>query len=230
MASVKRYEDNKGIIDDAQYDKIHAYHIVIIGAGGLGGALAESFARLGVKKITIIDPDTFQTKNLNRQRFATRQTLGKNKVDVIKEGLHEINENVSVHALHSSIERCYHDLILRDADLLVDAVDEIKTKCYIESLAKTYNIPLLHGAIGGWYGQFAMITHDYTLLNNYYGRADNGIEKVQKCPTFAPLIIVGMMVAEWLNYIIEASGFTCDTLYFYDAKSRALEPLFNSCS
>lgn len=223
---MRRYEDNKGILNAAQYDKIHTYHIVVIGAGGLGGVLAESFARLGVKKITLIDPDTFQEKNLNRQRFATSRSIGKNKVDVIKDGLYEINAHVTVHALHSTIQRCYHDLIMIDADVLVDAVDDIKTKCYIEKLAKAYNIPLLHGAVGGWYGQFAMITDYYNLLRNYYGDANRGVEANQKCPTFTPVIVAGMMIAEWIHYLTSSDAIGFNTLYFYDAKSRSLDKLF----
>jgi molybdopterin/thiamine biosynthesis adenylyltransferase len=193
----------------------------------LGGYLAESFARLGVRKITLIDPDTFQIKNLNRQRFAITTAIGENKVDVTKVALLEINPDVFVQALHTTIERCYHDLILNDADLIVDAVDAISTKCYIETLAKSYNVPLLHGAVGGWYGQFAMITHHNDLLNTYYGNAKHGIETMQKCPTFIPVVIAGMMVAEWIHFITSSGSSEFDTVYFYDAKTRSLDAMFN---
>lgn len=230
VAKLKRYAGNNKIINASDYTVIRSSHIVIVGLGGLGGCLAESLARIGVKKLTLIDPDIFQVQNLNRQRFATTNTIGLNKVDVTKTELKHINPNVTVHALHTSIERCHHDLILLDADLLIDAVDVIETKRYIEHLGQRYALPVLHGAIGGWYGQFALITNNYDLLNNYYEHADSGVESVLKCPTFLPPIIANMMIVEWLKYITKDIHFTSDTLVFYDTKTQSLDPIFTKKS
>ena len=68
-------------VEKEKYDRIVSSHIVLVGVGGVGGAVFECLVRFGVKKITIIDFDTVDRTNLNRQIISTTDTVGKIKVD-----------------------------------------------------------------------------------------------------------------------------------------------------
>ena len=71
-------------------------HVILFGLGGVGSYTAECLARAGVGELTIVDNDTVGLTNLNRQIFATRKTVGKDKVEVMKERILEINPEATV--------------------------------------------------------------------------------------------------------------------------------------
>ena len=71
-------------VEQERYNRLVNRHIVLVGVGGVGGAVFECLVRFGVKKITIIDFDTVDETNLNRQIISTTDTVGKIKVDVAK--------------------------------------------------------------------------------------------------------------------------------------------------
>ena len=72
-------------IEKEVYDRITSKHIVLVGVGGVGGAVLECLVRFGIKKITIIDFDTVDETNLNRQIISTTATVGRIKTEVAKE-------------------------------------------------------------------------------------------------------------------------------------------------
>ena len=87
-------------------------HVVVFGVGGVGGYVVEGLVRSGLGKITIIDNDTVNPTNLNRQIIALESTIGKLKVDVLKERILAINPNCEV--------ICYDEFITFDN---IDKID-----------------------------------------------------------------------------------------------------------
>ena len=92
---MERYLRNKKSITESQQDALSKCHVVVLGCGGLGGSVAESLARIGVGKLTLVDNDVFVLSNLNRQRFSTNKTIGQSKVEIAKEKLFERSEGAS---------------------------------------------------------------------------------------------------------------------------------------
>ena len=119
-------------------------HVVVFGVGGVGGYVVEGLVRSGLGKITIIDNDTVNHTNLNRQIIALESNVGKLKVDVLKERILAINPKCEVICYNEFITFETIDKIdLRGASYVVDAVDTITAKIAIIEKAKSMNIPLI---------------------------------------------------------------------------------------
>ena len=121
-------------------------HVLVVGVGGVGAYAAEMLCRAGVGTLTLIDADTVQPTNINRQLPATHTTLGRPKVEVLAERFHDINPDIRVHALPIYIkEEDVVDLLDGTDNLLfiVDAIDTIAPKCALIIEALRRGIPIV---------------------------------------------------------------------------------------
>lgn len=221
MAS--RWQANSGIIAPETLKRIQACHVLLVGAGGLGGHVANSLVRLGLRRLTIVDPDVFETSNLNRQLFCDEKTLGKPKAKVVADALKRIDQSVDVTPRVCRVETL--DVrVLNDVDWVFDAVDTIQVKLWLEQLATRLNVPLVHGAIGGWYGQFAICAPRRFVLEKLYGTYEAGLEKTLGSPTFTPAIIANCMVAEWVK-CVQKPKHTMNTVFIVDMANWVIDVL-----
>jgi tRNA A37 threonylcarbamoyladenosine dehydratase len=101
-------------------------HVLIVGIGGVGSFVVEGLARAGVGKLTLVDFDTIQISNINRQIMAFHSTIGRKKVDVLKERILDINPSAIVH----TYDKRYSELALdlSSYDYIVDAIDSVGDK------------------------------------------------------------------------------------------------------
>ena len=103
--------------------------VLVLGIGGVGGYVVESLARSGIGKIIIVDKDKVDESNINRQIIALNSTIGKRKVDVFEERIHDINTECSVIKIDEFINKDNIDILFKEKiDYLVDACDTISTK------------------------------------------------------------------------------------------------------
>lgn len=132
------------LLDETKIENIKNAHVIVFGVGGVGGYVVEGLVRSGLGKITIIDNDTVNLTNLNRQIIALETTVGKFKVDVLKERILAINPNCKVTCYNEFINFDNIDRIdLEGASYIVDAVDTITAKIAIIAKAKELNIPII---------------------------------------------------------------------------------------
>lgn len=118
------------------FEALQSTHILVVGVGGVGSWCAESLVRSGIGKITIVDSDRVCVTNINRQLQATNISVGKLKVEVLKERLLEINPECEVTALAKVYDReSASSFILDDYDYVIDAIDSISAK--VELIAET---------------------------------------------------------------------------------------------
>lgn len=210
---MNQYSQNMGILNQEEFSIIQDTRILLIGAGGLGGYIASSLIRLGVKNLTIIDFDSFEESNLNRQIFSSIPSLNKSKVDVTKEKLLEINPQANILAIHSKYDNNIDKAIFDNIDIVFDGVDNIETKLLIEAHCTKYMKPLIHGAIGGWYGQMGIILPNTFILKDIYKNKTKGIEDKLKSPTFIPGIVGNMMISEFIKFVLGKESLTNKILY-----------------
>lgn len=112
--------------------KIEETRIIVFGVGGVGSWVAESLVRTGVRHLTIVDADTVDTTNVNRQMPATSLTIGENKVEATRCRLLEINPHAQINALKMFYSADNSDLIdLSQFDYTVDAIDSLKDKALL---------------------------------------------------------------------------------------------------
>lgn len=118
--------------------------VAVFGIGGVGGYTVEALARSGVGEIDLIDDDKVCLTNINRQIIATRKTVGKYKVDVMKERILEINPKAIVHThqcffLPENVDEFEFDKY----DYIVDAVDTVTAKIELVLQANKHNVPII---------------------------------------------------------------------------------------
>lgn len=125
-------------------DKLANSRVAVFGVGGVGGFVCESLVRSGIGEIHIIDNDTIDITNINRQLIALNSTIGKLKVDVLEERLKDINKNVKVYKYPIFyLPDVQTDIPFKELDYIVDAIDTVSAKIDIILKAKEFNIPII---------------------------------------------------------------------------------------
>ncbi len=110
--------------------------VIIFGVGGVGSWCAEALIRTGIGKMTIVDFDSVDVTNVNRQLMATSQTVGEVKVEALKERLLSINPKAEITALRKTFTaETAEDFLLGDYDYVIDAIDSLKDKALLILLA-----------------------------------------------------------------------------------------------
>ncbi len=120
-------------------------HVLIAGLGGVGGACAEALCRAGIGEITLVDFDTIAKTDLNRQLVALHSTLGKSKVDVLYERLHDINPDTIINQKHLFIDRVEAESIAHDDELtfVADCIDAIACKTVLIDTCNRNGMPII---------------------------------------------------------------------------------------
>ena len=110
-------------------ERLASVRVILFGVGGVGSWCAEGLVRSGVRNLTIVDADDVVPSNINRQRMATVSTVGRSKVDVLKEMLLEINPEALIQAVKARFtEASAASFDLDSYDYIIDAIDALKDK------------------------------------------------------------------------------------------------------
>lgn len=147
--SSSRHTRTKKLIGEEGLEKLRSSSVLIVGVGGVGSYAAEAIARAGVGHITLMDGDSVQPSNLNRQLVALTSTLGRNKAEVMAERIRDIDPETEVTALPRFYEE-YDALDLTSYDWVIDAIDSViaKTSLIETAVNKGVNIISAMGAAG----------------------------------------------------------------------------------
>ena len=132
------------IYGDEAIEKLAISKVAVFGVGGVGGYVCEALARAGIGQIDVFDKDTVSLSNINRQIIALHSTVGRSKVEVIKERILDINPEckVNAHEVFYLPENA-HEYDLSGYDYIVDAVDTVNAKLEIITRANSLNIPVI---------------------------------------------------------------------------------------
>lgn len=137
-----QFDRLKKIISENDFLKIANAKVVIVGVGGVGGAVLEGLVRSGIKNIKIIDNDNVDITNLNRQIITNMDNIGFKKVDVAEKRAKSINPECNITALATFLTKNNLE-ILNDYDYIIDACDTITTKKDIIKYAFNNNRKLI---------------------------------------------------------------------------------------
>ena len=133
------------LLGEEKFEKLQKTHVLIVGLGGVGGYAAEQIARAGVGKLTLIDSDIINESNINRQIIALHSTVGKNKINVLKERLIDINPEIKIHSekLFISYENIEEIIKKIKPEYVIDAVDTLMPKVNLIKTCLEQKIPLV---------------------------------------------------------------------------------------
>ena len=124
-------------------EELESANIAIFGLGGVGSFAAETLARSGVGKFTVIDFDKVSQSNINRQLIATQKTIGISKAQLVKERILDINPKAAVDAIDDFYTKDMNNIFEKKFDFVVDAIDSFNFKIELIEHCCKNNIPII---------------------------------------------------------------------------------------
>ena len=205
--------------------RLLASHALIIGAGGLGSPVALYLGTAGVGRITIVDHDTVDVTNLQRQIAHTLARVGRPKAESARDTIGAINPDVQVTPLVERADAARLDVLVQGADVVVDCSDNFATRHAVNAACVAHRKPLVSGAAIGFDGQVSVYDTRNALAPCYacLFPAEATFEEVQ-CATmgvFAPLVgIIGsVQAAEVLKLLMGVGNSLAGRLQMLDART-----------
>lgn len=201
---MQRYSRNVNTLSIEENESLKDFKVCVVGCGGLGGYIIEQLGRIGIGLITAVDGDVFDESNLNRQLLSEMDNLSCSKAEAAEQRMKRVNPLVRVMPVQERLTAENGSAIIKGHDVLIDALDNIESRLLLEKLAEDQGIPLIHGAIAGWFGQATTVyPGDRTLSRLYPHDAKHGIEKELGNPSFTPSLIASIQVAETIKVLIK---------------------------
>lgn len=227
MDNALRYTRNLGAITPAEQTLLQTKRVCIVGCGGLGGFLTEYMGRIGVGSLTVIDGDRFDRTNLNRQVLSVESNLGLSKAAEAKIHINRINPGVSVNAVDQFLTADNAAVLLAGHDLVLDALDSIPHRLMLQRVCRELEIPLIHGAVEGWFGQITTVfPGDDSLCRLYPGCSEEaGRERAASTLSFAPAFVSSVQAAEAVKVLLNKEPSLRGKVMFADLQANRFDIL-----
>ena len=129
------------LFGDTGIERLHNATVMVVGCGAVGSFAIEALARSGIGHLIVVDFDTIEESNINRQLFALDSTLGIKKVAVAKSRIYDINSDITVDALDLFFDE--NSEIPTVPDFIIDAIDTVESKVALYKWAVTHNVPIV---------------------------------------------------------------------------------------
>ncbi|MDO5673422.1 MAG: HesA/MoeB/ThiF family protein [bacterium] len=210
---------NLGALTKAQQEVLHKSRAAVIGCGGLGCYVVEELVRLGLGSLQVFDPDVFSPSNCNRQLYALQETLGHNKAEVAARRARQINPLCSVQTCAQDFRQTTAEQALQ-VDIVLDCLDTIPTRLDLAELCLNRNLPLVHAAVHGWYGQVGVQLPGTNLLTRLYPKPRE--QYPQQSPpvlAFTVAVVASLQVAEVVKWLLNLPSPLHNTYMQIDLKS-----------
>ncbi len=204
--------------------KLLGAKVLIVGAGGLGAPAALYLAAAGIGTIGIVDSDTVEISNLQRQVVHFTKDIDMPKVESAKEKMLAINPGIEVKTYQECLNADNIRAIIRDYDFVVDGTDNFPTKFLVNDACVMDNIPFSHGGILRFDGQTMTVVPGKSACYRCFFRKPPPPDAVPTCSQAGVLgAIAGMLgtiqAAEALKYVTEVGELLTDTLLSFNAKT-----------
>jgi molybdopterin/thiamine biosynthesis adenylyltransferase len=211
--------------------QLAASHVVLVGMGGIGCPALQYLAGAGIGRLTLIDDDTVDLSNLQRQTLFTPADVGQPKAEVAARWVRAFDPELAVTALAERITPANVADLLTGADVILDGTDNFATRLLVSDTATTLQIPLVSAAIGRFQGQIGTFRGwlaDAPCYRCFVGDAFDA----EDCDTCAEQGVLGAMVGligsfAAMEVVRAISGFGEDTrgkLHLFDG----LKPLWRT--
>ena len=186
-------------IDVAGQEKLLASSVIIIGLGGLGSPVAMYLAAAGIGKMTLVDFDSVDLSNLQRQIIHRQNSIGQLKADSARQTLKELNNDCEIETVSELLKENELGDLITSHDLVIDATDNFVTRDMINRVCVKHRKPLISGAAIRWEGHVTTFSNqkDSPCYHCLYGNASD--EEDESCTdngVLAPVVgIIGSIQA-----------------------------------
>lgn len=154
---VDRYQRQITLLGHEGQESLRRARVLVAGVGGLGTIIAAYLAAAGVGFLRLVDNDRVEISNLNRQLLFQPDDIGREKVVAATEKLNIMNPEIQVEGINKTIDDETADELVKDIDLIVDAMDNFAARFILNRVAFRCRLPLIHGAVRGFFGQAATL-------------------------------------------------------------------------
>ena len=196
--------------------------VLVVGAGGLGSPIANYLIAAGIGHLTVIDPDTVELSNLQRQIMHRERDAGRAKVDSVTRLADDLNARVRVHALQERLDATNAVQLFAEHDLVIDGSDNFSTRYLSNDAAEITGTPLVWGTIFQFSGQVSVFDPRHgAMLRDLFPEIPDA-DSVPSCAEGGVLgalcgIVGSMMATEALKLITGAGHPLTGRLWLYDA-------------
>ena len=163
---------------DAQ-EKLKLANVLIVGCGGIGCTLAELLARAGVGQINLIDADSIEISNLQRQTAYTTQDIGFYKAEILKKRLLQINPYIQVNSYTEALTEKNANDFIATQDLVLDGCDNFTTRYLVNQICYQNKVPLISASAIGFQGQLFMVEGDSACYECLFPREQQDHESLR---------------------------------------------------
>ncbi len=221
-----RYSRNMTALSEEECAKLAGSKVAIVGCGGLGGLVIEALARIGVGHLRVIDGDVFEASNLNRQLLCTEDALGREKAVVASERVKAINSTVEVETIVAMLGEANAAALLYGADCVVDCLDNLEARFWMAHACQSLGIPVVYGAIAGWFGQICTVYPGDPSFVSIYGEpfGESQHKKLGNLP-FTAYSISSFQSAEAVKVLLGRSGQIRNRLLMVDLLDGSVDDM-----
>ncbi|PKL56055.1 MAG: adenylyltransferase [Methanomicrobiales archaeon HGW-Methanomicrobiales-6] len=222
---LERYRRQIALFGEEAQERLGRARIVIVGAGGLGCPVALYLAAVGIGGIRLIDGDVVDRANLNRQVLHGDRDVGRAKVESAAEKLRAQNPGIAIAATHATLDEENAALLAGGADLIIDATDNFPVRYILNRVALGARVPLIHGAVRGFYGQATTIIPGRTACLECIFPVAPPEEDIVPVVGTTPGIIGLVQANEAIKYIIGTGDLLAGRLLVWDGRAATMTTL-----
>lgn len=223
-----RYLKNLWALSLEEQKALAASTVFVLGCGGLGGTVAQLLARAGVGHLVLCDGDVFCPSNLNRQWFSHSENMGRFKAEEAAAQCLRLNPLIRVTFYAEPFSEAKGKDWLTPCHAAVDALDNLKTRFVLEKVCRSRNIPWIHGAVAGWFGQVSTFMPSSSVgLEAIYGgrRERSDAEQALGVLGPTPAVIGSLQAAEVLRILTGRPPAYAGLLLYYDGETGTFHPV-----
>lgn len=138
------YDRTRMLLGTDGLNIVKSSNVIVFGVGGVGGYAIEALVRAGIGKVSIVDFDTVDVTNINRQIIALQSTIGRLKTEVMAERIKDINSDIDVKVISEKLNtENIDEFSLEEYDYIIDAIDDVKAKLMLITKAKQLGVPII---------------------------------------------------------------------------------------
>ncbi|MBO5300614.1 MAG: HesA/MoeB/ThiF family protein [Peptococcaceae bacterium] len=216
----ERYARNIPALSETECACLLSKKIAVIGCGGLGGHLVELMARIGVKELVVVDGDSFDISNLNRQLLSETEVIGVSKADTAADRIRRINPDIQVSVYQTMLTAENADSLISGCDAVLDGLDNISSRKILKQACSKAGIPYIFGAISGWVAQAAISMPDDNLIELIYPEHTQIRDK--SALSFTPALCASMQVSLCVK-LLTGRAVQTGAIFYFDLLNQEYE-------
>ncbi|MDO9539963.1 MAG: HesA/MoeB/ThiF family protein [Methanocalculus sp.] len=224
IQELDRYKRQIMLFGEEGQKRLKEATIFIAGAGGLGSPISIYLAVAGVGRIVLADKDSVELTNLNRQILHFNSDIGERKTTSALRKLKELNPDVTIEVIDTTIDETNVLEIIGDADGIVDAMDNFPTRYLLNSAAYTKKIPFFHGGIRGLCGQATTFIPGKTACLSCIFPHPPPAE-VFPVVGVTPGLIGMVQANEVIKYLTGTGELLTDRLFYWDGERATVDEI-----